>query len=138
LAVGLWLDIGVVLWYARLQKLRSWLIRSLDILLKVRCHHITRFANNPIVTVDNDGRHGAFVIVLAMVGHVDVVTLHRAELLLGWVTVPWYTHTNIANIAFYRQRDGKMSGQAVMMLFSWGVKAVMTHPTCVLNVWVAH
>jgi len=67
---------------------------------------------------------------------INKVTICRTQLVLGWVTLCGrVNHLGLgpatqANLAFYPQWDGKMStGQSVVMLCGWGVKAHIVYST---------
>ena len=73
-----------------------------------------------------------------VVGRISEVTLRRARLVLGWVTVFGGQTTSLfhqptqANSASYPQREKNEYGtsQSAVTLCSWGVKAGMVHATC--------
>jgi len=71
-----------------------------------------------------------------IVWHINEVTLRRAQLVLGWVTVWQINHLSISpsllgQLSLLPSAGREMSAsQSVVMLCGWAVKAGMVHFTC--------
>jgi len=71
-----------------------------------------------------------------IVGRINEVTLRRARLVLGWVTVFGRRRTNHLSISpgqlsLLPSAGREMStSQSAVILCGWGIKAGMVHSTC--------
>ena len=95
-----------------------------------------------VAAINQSGRHWTIVVVAAawhsgkIVGRINEVTLRRAWLVLGWVTVWQTNHLSISpsdpgqlSLLPFGGREMSTS-QSAVMLCDWGVKAGMVYSTC--------